>query len=156
MKQFFTGDKRPSVDLKGELKKLIFTTSGDPLIACENAGTFTMVMSTFAQYEKHVSTHSYKLALSPAVGSGGSVVPLLIGGGVGGVVHAVVMCPLCGGLGRACGPCLFPLSSQAKSDKTDSSHSDVNDALKNINRHLTQTFIRDFPFYLVVAYKMHT
>ena len=58
LKQFFTGEKRPSVDLKGELKKLIFTTSGDPLVACENAGTFTMVMSTFTQYEKHVSTAS--------------------------------------------------------------------------------------------------
>ena len=42
------------------------------------------------------------------------------------------------------------------SEKTYSSHSDVKDALKMINRHLTQTFIRDFPFYLVLAFKMHT
>ena len=51
-------------------------------------------------------------------------------------------------------PCLLFLSSQVKSDKTDSSHHDVNDALKKINRHLAQTFIRDFPFYLVIAHKM--
>lgn len=50
--------------------------------------------------------------------------------------------------------CLLSLPSQVKSDKTDSSHPDVNDALKKINRHLSQTFIRDFPFYLVIAYKM--
>ena len=34
------------------------------------------------------------------------------------------------------------------------SHHNVNDVLKKINRHLGQTFIRDFPFYLVFAYKM--
>ena len=90
------------------------------------------------------------------MGGGGSVVPLLIGGGVGGCSTCCGRLPLCGRLGGACGPRLFPLSSQAKSDKTDSSHSDVNDALKKINRHLAQAFIRDFPFYLVVAYKMHT
>lgn len=51
-------------------------------------------------------------------------------------------------------PCLLSLFSQVKVDKTDSGHHDVNDALKKINRHLSQTFIRDFPFYLVIAYKM--
>ena len=76
-------------------------------------------------------------------------------GGGGSLAHAMFMCQF-GGLGedRACGTCLLSLSSQVKSDRSDSSHHDVNDALKKINRHLSQTFIRDFPFYLVVAYKM--
>ena len=55
IKQLFTSDKRPSVDLKGEIKKLVFPTGGDPVIVSESAGTFTMVMATFHQYEKQVS-----------------------------------------------------------------------------------------------------
>lgn len=43
----------------------------------------------------------------------------------------------------------IPLSVQATSD---GSHID---ALKKINHHLAQTFVRDFPFYLVLAYRMH-
>ena len=41
-----------------EFKKLIdiFSGSGEQLIVCENPDTFTTVMSTFTQYEKHVST----------------------------------------------------------------------------------------------------
>ena len=55
--QFFTGDKCPSFNLKGELKKLIFSTSREHVVVSEDAGTFTMVMSTLTQYEKQcVST----------------------------------------------------------------------------------------------------
>ena len=40
--------------------------------------------------------------------------------------------------------------------KSGSSHViDVNEALKKINRHLTKTFEKDFPLYLVLAYKIH-
>ena len=39
----------------------MYTTSGDPLIICENSGTFTMVMSTLTMYEKHVSTFEHYL-----------------------------------------------------------------------------------------------
>ena len=41
-----------------EFKKLIdiFTVGGEQLIFCENPDIFTMVMSIFTQYEKHVST----------------------------------------------------------------------------------------------------
>ena len=42
-----------------------------------------------------------------------------------------------------------PLSVQATSD---GSHID---ALKKLNHHLEQTFVRDFPFYLVLAYRMY-
>ena len=49
------GDKRPSFDLKGELKKLIFPASREHVVVSEDAGTFTMVISTFTQYEKYVS-----------------------------------------------------------------------------------------------------
>ena len=40
-----------------ELKKLsdIFSSSGEPLVICEDRDTFTTVMSIFTQYEKHVS-----------------------------------------------------------------------------------------------------
>ena len=63
--QFLTRDKHPSFDLNGKLKKLTFTTSGDPLIVCEDPGTFIMVMSTLNQFEKHVSAiTSYGRALN--------------------------------------------------------------------------------------------
>ena len=39
----------------------MYTTSGDPLIICENSGTFTMVMSTLTMYEKLVSTFEHYL-----------------------------------------------------------------------------------------------
>ena len=39
--------------------------------------------------------------------------------------------------------------------KPESSHTDVNDALRKINHHLAQNFARDFPFYLVLAYTIY-
>jgi len=39
--------------------------------------------------------------------------------------------------------------------KPESNHPEVNETLKKLNRHLAQTFARDFPFYLLLAYKMH-
>ena len=49
----FTHKSSP-VNLKTGLKKLIF--DGDkPQVICEDPATFTMVMSTFTQYEKYVS-----------------------------------------------------------------------------------------------------
>lgn len=91
-----------------------------------------MVMSTFTQYEKHVSTSGEEWGDSLAH------VPIWGVGGRWSLWYLV----------------LLSLSPQVKVDKTDSGHHDVNDALKKINRHLSQTFIRDFPFYLVIAYKM--
>ena len=48
--QFITGEKGE----KQLLEKLIFT-SGNPVVISRESGTFTMVMSTFHQYEKDVS-----------------------------------------------------------------------------------------------------
>jgi len=39
--------------------------------------------------------------------------------------------------------------------KPESNHPEVNETLKKLNRHLATTFARDFPFYLLLAYKMH-
>ena len=39
--------------------------------------------------------------------------------------------------------------------KPEGNHPEVNETLKKLNRHLAQTFARDFPFYLLLAYKMH-
>ena len=51
--QQFT-DERSPFNLKTALKKLIF--DGDkPQVICEDPATFTMVISTFTQYEKYVS-----------------------------------------------------------------------------------------------------
>ena len=52
--QFLTGKKNPPLNLKAELQKLIFTDD-QPQVICENSGIFTMVMSTFMNYEKNVS-----------------------------------------------------------------------------------------------------
>jgi len=46
--------KEAPFNLKAELKDLMFT-AGKPLVICEDSVTFTMVMSTFKQYEKYVS-----------------------------------------------------------------------------------------------------
>ena len=45
---------------------------------------------------------------------------------------------------------MVSLYIQAKSGS-----STTEEALKKINRHLGQTFVQDFPFYLVLAYRMH-
>ena len=51
--QHFTDEKSP-FSLKTQLKKLIF--DGDKLqVICEDPAAFTMVISTFTQYEKYVS-----------------------------------------------------------------------------------------------------
>ena len=53
LKQFFGGEKpRSSLDLKAEIKKLMF--SGDACVVSEDVGTFTMIMATFQLYEKYV------------------------------------------------------------------------------------------------------
>ena len=49
------GEKHPPFNLKAQLNKLIFT-SEKPLIISEDSATFIMVMATFHQYEKYVST----------------------------------------------------------------------------------------------------
>ena len=46
------GDRR---DLKAEVKQLMFNND-TPIVVSEDDGTFVMVMSTFQQYEKTVST----------------------------------------------------------------------------------------------------
>ena len=46
------GDRR---DLKAEVKQLMFNND-TPMVVCENIGTFQVVMSTFQQYERTVST----------------------------------------------------------------------------------------------------
>ena len=51
--QQFTDVKSP-FNLKTELKKLIFE-GGKPQVICEDPAIFTMVISTFTQYEKYVS-----------------------------------------------------------------------------------------------------
>lgn len=50
----FTSNKSSLVNLKTELKKLIFE---EPLVICEDSAVFTMVMSTFKNYEKDVSNY---------------------------------------------------------------------------------------------------
>ena len=50
---FFT-KKSSLMNLKAELKKLIFE---EPLVISEDSATFTMVMSTFNNYEKYVSSY---------------------------------------------------------------------------------------------------
>ncbi len=56
IKQFFGAEKRTSFDLKGEIKSLMFHPStGEPLVVCDDPGKFTIVMSTFQNYERNVS-----------------------------------------------------------------------------------------------------
>lgn len=51
------GEKKVVVDLKAEMKKLIFNPpSGEPLIVSEDSGLFQIVMSSFQWYEKQVGT----------------------------------------------------------------------------------------------------
>ena len=54
--QLFKRD--PPLNLKTELKKLIFDSKKNPLAICEDQVTFVMVMSTFMNYEKQVSVPS--------------------------------------------------------------------------------------------------
>jgi hypothetical protein len=42
-----------------------------------------------------------------------------------------------------------------KQVKPDSSHGDVSDVLKKLKTHLTETFHQDFPFYLILSYRLH-
>ena len=51
MARFTLGDKH---NLNAEIKQLMFSND-TPVIVSEDIGTFTMVMSTFQQYEKTVS-----------------------------------------------------------------------------------------------------
>ena len=39
--------------------------------------------------------------------------------------------------------------------KSDSSHGDVSEVLKKLKTHLTDTFPQDFPFYLLLSYRLH-
>lgn len=55
LKQFFGTDKRGSFDLKGEIRTLMFGSSGEAIPVCNDPGKFTIVMSTFQHYERSVS-----------------------------------------------------------------------------------------------------
>ena len=39
--------------------------------------------------------------------------------------------------------------------KPDGSHGDVSEVLKKLKTHLTETFHQDFPFYLILSYRLH-
>ena len=39
--------------------------------------------------------------------------------------------------------------------KSDSSHGDASEVLKKVKTHLLETFPQDFPFYLILAYRLH-
>ena len=39
--------------------------------------------------------------------------------------------------------------------KPDSSHGDASEVLKKLKTHLTETFHHDFPFYLLLTYRLH-
>ena len=54
------GSSGRTYDLKGEVKKLMF--EGEMMKpVTSDAGAFTLIMSTFTQYEKSVSTSCYYL-----------------------------------------------------------------------------------------------
>ncbi len=55
LKEFFASDKGSSMDLRGELKKLMFSVDKKPVSIANDPGKFTMVMSTLTNYEKQVS-----------------------------------------------------------------------------------------------------
>lgn len=54
-----------------------------------------------------------------------------------------------------CEPVLTCVSCSPQT-KPESSHSDVSEVLKKFLKHLPQVFARDFPFYLLLFYRMHT
>lgn len=39
--------------------------------------------------------------------------------------------------------------------KPDGSHGDVAEVLKKLKTHLNETFPQDFPFYLILSYRLH-
>ncbi len=54
LKDFFVGDKGSTMDLRAELKKLLFTGDKKPALVSDNPAKFTMVMSILTNYEKQV------------------------------------------------------------------------------------------------------
>ena len=42
------------MDLKAEVKKMMFTSEKDPVVMSTDSAKFTMVMSAFTAYEKQV------------------------------------------------------------------------------------------------------
>jgi hypothetical protein len=53
---FGLGSKSSSMDLKAEVKRLMFSTDRErePILVTSDPGKFTMVMSAFTTYEKQV------------------------------------------------------------------------------------------------------
>lgn len=47
--------KSSTIDLKSEVKKLMFTSDKRPVPICEDQAKFTMIMAAFSNYEKQVS-----------------------------------------------------------------------------------------------------
>ena len=121
--------------LKALLKGLIFS-SGKPLIICEDSVTFTKVMATFHQYEQYVSTLYRNTFLFVRKDGKMPVVP--------------VSRILIASFGKVIICLWLSFYIQAKSG---SSH--AKDVIEEMNCRLAQTFAQDFPFYLVVAYRMY-
>ena len=57
---FGLGGKSSSMDLKAEVKRLMFSADKErePVVVTTDPGKFTMVMSAFTTYEKQVCTCS--------------------------------------------------------------------------------------------------
>ncbi len=56
LKGLFGSDKGSTVDLKAELKKLMFTVDKKPALISDDPAKFIMVMSILTNYEKQVRT----------------------------------------------------------------------------------------------------
>ncbi len=54
LKDFFVSDKGSTMDLRAELKKLLFTGDKKPVLISNDPAKFTMVMSILTNYEKQV------------------------------------------------------------------------------------------------------
>ena len=69
--RFFGSDKGSTMDLRAELKKLMFTVDKKPALISDDPAKFIMVMSILTNYEKQVRTvFDFKLHVTVcAVGS---------------------------------------------------------------------------------------
>lgn len=107
---FKHGTKKLAVDLKEDVKNLMFTPSG-PLCVSEDMGHFQGVMGLFYQYEQMVCADisvKYVLWFAPS--------------------HWKV---------------------HVEKHATDGA------IFRKLLKHMDETFTKDFPFYLILAYRVH-
>ncbi len=54
LKDLFVGDKGMTMDLKAELRKLMFREDNMPMFVSKDPANFTMVLATLTKYEEKV------------------------------------------------------------------------------------------------------